>query len=62
MNTSQIDNMTEAEIVTEAQRRGYTIYEANSGLRVGGSKVKSGPDEWMNYANVRLWKLQTGQS
>lgn len=62
MNTSQIDNMTEAEIIAEAERRGYTIHEAKSGLRVGGSKQKSGTDEWMNTANVRLWQLQTGQS
>lgn len=62
MEITQFDSLTESEIITEAQRRGYTIHDSRSGKCVGGSKIASGADEWMNAANVRLWQLQTGQA
>lgn len=57
MNTqdiSNLDSMTEEEILQEAERRGYTIRQTNKGSRIGGSTEY---DEWMNAANVRLWQL-----
>lgn len=58
----RLKTMTEAQIVAEAKRRKYKIYAGMSGVRVCGSPAKHGPDLWMNAANVRLWKLQTGQA
>ena len=53
-------------ILKEAKRRGLKIRKAPShygkpGKRIGGSKRKSGPDRWMNAANVKLWLHQKGQ-
>lgn len=62
MEITQFDTMTQDEIIAEAKRRGYKIHDARSCKAIGGSKVTSGADEWMNAANVRLWKLQTGQA
>lgn len=56
-----LKTMTEAQIVAESKRRKYKTYVARSGVRVGGSPAKYGPDLWMNAANVRLWELQTGR-
>lgn len=55
----QLTTMTEEEIIAEAINRGYRIYNAGTGERVGGSPSTHGPDLWMNRANVRLRKLQT---
>lgn len=55
---SQLGIMTQDEIIAEAQRRGYTIWDVFYGKWIGGSKMTSGPDKWMNAANNRLWQLQ----
>jgi hypothetical protein len=62
----RLQRMSPAEIIIEAKRRGYKVYPApphyeRIGYRIGGSPAKSGPDLWMNDANVRLWKVQTRQ-
>jgi len=58
-------------ILAEAQQRGYTVYEQPvnqnficTGKRIGGSRVSSGPDRWMNAANVLLycWQLRPAGS
>ena len=58
-------------ILAEAKRRGYTLFEQpvnqnfiRAGRRVGGSKQASGPDQWMNAANVVLycWQLRPAGS
>ena len=59
MEINQFDMMTQDEIIAEALRRGYTVRDTPAGKRLGGSKIASGPDEWMNAANVRLWQIQT---
>lgn len=53
-----LKHMTEAQIIVEAKRRKYKLYKGRSGLRVGGSSAKYGPDLWMNAANNRLHELQ----
>lgn len=57
--SNELDMMTADQIIEMAKARGYTMYTTNAGrLRIGGSKMKYGPDEWMNAANVALWKLE----
>ena len=53
-----IKRMSQAQIIAEAKRRRYKLYRGRSGVRVGGSSAKYGPDLWMNAANNRLWQLQ----
>ena len=66
MEITQFATMTKEEIVAEAQKRGYKIFDApahyaNPGKRIGGSKLTTGADEWMNAANNALYEIQTGQ-
>lgn len=56
----KLDEMTEEEIVQEAQERGYTIREREGKTRVGNTPITSGADLWMNKANVRLWEMEKG--
>ena len=53
-----IKRMSQAQIIAEAKRRRYKLlYRGRSGVSVGGSSAKYGPDLWMNAANNRLWQL-----
>lgn len=66
MELTQFDTMTEQEIIEQARQRGYSVRDAPAhyatpGKRIGGSKVTTGADKWMNAANVRLWESQTGR-
>lgn len=62
LHKRRIAKMTPDQVFTEAKRRKYRFYIAPSGkLRIGGSPSKSGPDLWMNEANVFLWKIETGK-
>lgn len=54
----EIKQMTEKEIVKEAQRRGYGVEEKGQDYRVWGSKLVAGSDEWMNAANNRLFEIE----
>jgi len=56
----ELNMMTADQIIETAKANGYTTYTTASGhLRIGGSKMKYGPDRWMNSANVALWTLES---
>lgn len=54
------------ELIDGAKDKGYTIRTVDvpgaktfGQLRIGSSKVKNGPDQWMNETNVTLRKIQS---
>ena len=61
---SELDNMTEKEIIAEATSHGYTVLNAQDysnakGFRIGeNAETGTGYDSWINAANCRLRDIQ----
>ena len=49
----ELEQMTTDEILSEAVRRGFTIYTKNGVRQIGGA---SEPNEWFSGARGILWK------